>query len=665
MPASGRLPGPLYLAALLCLALASAPAAAHPLGENSITHFSMLHLHLDRLEVDLILDIAEYPTATILRDEIDTDRDGIDSPDEQQRWLDRKAVELAPQLKLSVDGQPVALEPMEHLVDTRTGQTIAPGRLIVTTPGVANLPTYRLIIRYRGNYPAPLGGQPHTLAYEDNTFPGRRGLMRILLERTSLIDQLPHADDRALAELSEGGIPEAVRTVLAQRGSGLSDEAMLKPGKDGQSWFIHDGPRRYLLEAKRGGLGIHRLPRVTTFPPRPDYWDECRLDPFIYEQYDPGHMPYERETSLRFQIEEIGADPTSPGLGAGLAAEPDPEALAAMLARLNDPRNDPAIRSPYQRNADRLIGLLQSPGGLWVFLTITGLAFAYGAIHALMPGHAKTLVAAYLISRHGTWWHAVVLAVVVTITHTALVVILGLVIWAFQATRPDLGPMLQLWLGVLAGLLVAVMGLALAWRAATGRTAHHHHHEHMHEHTHTHARPSWLRTLFTHSHPHPTAAEHSHSHSHSHPHNDKHTHHHQHEHHPIAEGDRITIRLLILMGITGGIVPCPTATIMMLLGIGANVVAGALYAIGIFSLGLALTLMAIGFLALGSRRFAARLLADTDQDGRERLSRHGHRLMLRILPAVSGLVVFALGAAIAMHYLYYLHTGAALFSWIR
>ena len=60
----------------------------------------------------------------------------------------------------------------------------------------------------------------------------------------------------------------------------------------------------------------------------------------------------------------------------------------------------------------------------------------------------------------------------------------------------------------------------------------------------------------------------------------------------------LTMRMLLLLGITGGIVPCPTATIILLLGISANVVAGALYAVGIFSLGLALTLMLIGFLAI-------------------------------------------------------------------
>lgn len=120
--------------------------------------------------------------------------------------------------------------------------------------------------------------------------------------------------------------------------------------------------------------------------------------------------------------------------------------------------------------------------------------------------------------------------------------------------------------------------------------------------------------------------------------------------------------MLLLLGITGGIVPCPTATIILLLGIGANVVAGALYAVGIFSLGLALTLMLIGFLALSSRRIAARLLSDARHEGE--LSTTGRRVLLQAIPALSGALVVALGLAITANYLHYLRTGQALFAWL-
>ena len=117
-----------------------------------------------------------------------------------------------------------------------------------------------------------------------------------------------------------------------------------------------------------------------------------------------------------------------------------------------------------------------------------------------------------------------------------------------------------------------------------------------------------------------------------------------------------------MLGIAGGIVPCPTATIIMLLGVGTGIVAGALYAIVVFSLGLALTLMLVGFLALSSRRYAARLLLDADK-GNE-LSPAGKRLLHRILPTLSGLAVVILGTFLTIHYIYRLTAGRTLFSWL-
>jgi ABC-type nickel/cobalt efflux system permease component RcnA len=120
--------------------------------------------------------------------------------------------------------------------------------------------------------------------------------------------------------------------------------------------------------------------------------------------------------------------------------------------------------------------------------------------------------------------------------------------------------------------------------------------------------------------------------------------------------------MLLLLGITGGIVPCPTAMIILLLGIGANVVAWSLYAVGVFSLGLALTLMLIGFAALASRRFATRLMADAEHEGE--LSPTGRRVMFQIIPALSGLVVVALGCMIAVNYLYSMRAGRPLIPWL-
>ena len=124
----------------------------------------------------------------------------------------------------------------------------------------------------------------------------------------------------------------------------------------------------------------------------------------------------------------------------------------------------------------------------------------------------------------------------------------------------------------------------------------------------------------------------------------------------------LTARMVLLLGITGGIVPCPTATIIMFLGIGANMVLGALYVVGIFSLGMALTLMLIGVLALSSRRYASKILSDAEHEGE--LSTKGKSIMLQIVPAISGIVVMVLGAAITANYIYIINTGRPLFNWL-
>ncbi len=288
---------------------------------------------------------------------------------------------------------------------------------------------------------------------------------------------------------------------------------------------------------------------------------------------------------------------------------------------------DVPVRTHFKMPTDLLLEL----GGKWG--GVAGLGA--GLFPEGLPPAAAALVAST----------AVLLAVVVTVTHTALVVILGLVIWFYQRTHPQIGPSVQLWLGTIAGLLVAGMGLSLLYRAFVG--GHHHDHSHGHHHhpPHEHHR----------DHTHPHHEDHGHLHDHSHRHAD--------EHHDHGPPNRVTVRMLLLLGVTGGLVPCPTATIIMLLGIGANVVIGALYAVLVFSLGLALTLMTVGFFALYSRRFAARLMTAPDHNGAP--SAHGHWLLNRLIPALSGLAVLALGVALTVHYLHLLRTGRALFAWLQ
>ncbi len=572
----------------------AATALSHPLGNDNVEHVNVLWIFPDRVEVDCLLFIAENQSSRIKQDEIDTDKDGFASTDEQQAWLELEAGRQKDRLRVTLDGRPLPLRTVEAPVDPNSGMRSFSNRLIIEQPGLGGMPTYRLLIRYVTRFDRPLTDAVHMLTFEDSSYLSSPGLKRILLER---------------------------------------------------------------------------LPDIEVLPPHPEFWT---TDPFLFEQYDPANLPQERSAIIQFRLAaDAGIPATGPTQEKTVSGRPHAAGRPDVPDRYEKGLTAPVagVQTTYQAQANRLMELLQLRWGLMVFVMITGLAFTWGAAHALMPGHAKTVVAAYLISQSGTYWHAVLLAVVVTITHTALVVALG-VIWAFyQATNPALGPKVQLWLGLVSGLLVAGMGLTLIWRACRGSLARHHH-----DHGHPELR-SRFRRLFSHSHVHPSPHAHDHPRDHATAHHHGHDHGHPHDHNHAAmppmpyatspsatASDRVTGRMILMLGITGGIVPCPTATIIMLLGIGANVVVGALYAVAVFSLGLALTLMLIGFLALSSRRFAARLMSSDDQA--ERLSGGGRLILLRVVPAVSGLAVVLLGLAISANYVHYMRTGTTLFRWM-
>jgi nickel/cobalt exporter len=197
-----------------------------------------------------------------------------------------------------------------------------------------------------------------------------------------------------------------------------------------------------------------------------------------------------------------------------------------------------------------------------LILLLLGAAFGWGALHALSPGHGKTMVAGYLVGARGTPRHAAILGLTVTATHTIAVFALGLVTLA--ASQYVLPEQLYPWLGVLSGLLVVCIGFSVMrsrfrrWRAVSSSAEHGHHHEHGHGHSH-------------------------------------------HHHHP-PEGP-ITMRSLIGLGVSGGIVPCPSALVVLIAAISQHRVGLGMVLILAFSLGLAATLTAVGLAVVwGGRR---------------------------------------------------------------
>lgn len=200
-------------------------------------------------------------------------------------------------------------------------------------------------------------------------------------------------------------------------------------------------------------------------------------------------------------------------------------------------------------------------------LTVIGIAVAFGlgAIHALSPGHGKTIVAAYLVGSRGTFKHAVFLGVMVTFTHTVSVFLLGFV--TLFLSKYVLAETLFPILGAISGLSIVWVGAALFFRRLRSARGHHHHHSHGPHH------------------------HHDHTHSHTHDHGDGHSHSH------VPEGE-ITLASLIALGASGGLVPCPSALVLLLSAISLGRTGLGILLLTGFSAGLAVVLMGMGVLVL-------------------------------------------------------------------
>ncbi|WP_375468862.1 nickel/cobalt transporter [uncultured Nostoc sp.] len=202
------------------------------------------------------------------------------------------------------------------------------------------------------------------------------------------------------------------------------------------------------------------------------------------------------------------------------------------------------------------------------FLTILialAIAFLWGGLHALSPGHGKTIVGAYLVGSRSNAQHALFLGLIVTITHTAGIFALGLV--TLGTSEFILTEQLYPWLSVLSGVLVTVIGLNLFISRLQG-------------------------TQVSHSHDHDLDHEHSHDLHHHHHHV-----HHEHSHLP-PDGDLSSMNWssLLALGISGGLLPCPSALVVLLSAIAMGRIGFGLALVSAFSLGLAAVLTGIGLM---------------------------------------------------------------------
>jgi nickel/cobalt exporter len=201
----------------------------------------------------------------------------------------------------------------------------------------------------------------------------------------------------------------------------------------------------------------------------------------------------------------------------------------------------------------------------WLYLPI---AVVLGALHALEPGHAKSLMAAYIVAIRGTTRQAVVLAVSAATGHTIIVWILAIA--ALALGERYIVDQAEPWLIALSGVLIVLLAIRMLW-ILRRRNRHSHHHGHDHDRDHCH--------------------EHQYDHGHS--------------HEPPPISGQVGTGQIIWFGFTGGLLPCPAAIAVLLICIQLKAFALGVAMVAAFSVGLALTLIAIGLAVVwGSGKLA-------------------------------------------------------------
>ena len=253
------------------------------------------------------------------------------------------------------------------------------------------------------------------------------------------------------------------------------------------------------------------------------------------------------------------------------------------------------------------------------FLALLVGAFAVGALHALEPGHGKTVVAAYLIGSKGTVADAALLGGVVTLTHTFSVYLLAaasVLLVSYLAQEQ-----VHYWLSVASGLLVLAVGLALLAVRLRGRQAGRHEHAHQ-EHNHPHPDHHEQGRVEMRDGLRVRVVEH-----------DGHTH--------VMPEAKVGLGALVALGVSGGIVPCPAALALIPAALSLGKLLQGLSLVLAFSLGLALVLIAIGIFTVKGFGAAARYL------------RADNARLTRRLALASALFISLLGALLTAKALWF------------
>ncbi len=420
----------------------------------------------------------------------------------------------------------------------------------------------------------------------------------------------------------------------------------------------------------------------SSYPPVIDLEDDCRVVPCHHVQWSlfsaPVTVPAGRPVSVSFETKafpdndgffhyEIVGEATTI-LTSSVVEQPEFDANTSMPASpeirrieftyvpgqvvgeaaaggVATAREEPAAPPARRAQLDTfMVGLrifrqwasayFEGAFSLWGFLVIMAAAYVYGGLHAVAPGHAKTITAAYLIGSQATRWHAALLGIVVTVSHTWSILVLAVVTHLFYG-----GEVPSQTHGIVmaaSGGLITLLGLVQFVGRLRGRSLLGHHHG---------------------------PGGHSHGpdgHSHVHVHGEGDHRHDTHEHSPghrddghghgraAAEepGDQaITVKSLVLLGFSGGIVPCPGALWIYFLALSLHRTFEGVILIAALGAGLATVLTAIGLLTVRVRRsLLLRAAGEEGQDGRRHpRARRAAAWLGRQIGLIAPCIIAALG----------------------
>ncbi len=550
------LSGTLFLAFLLGMCR---PASAHPMGNFSVNHYSKIILESNRIRVRYFIDLAEIPAYQELQ-QANLSATAIDPNSAAViHYVAERGAQLGQGLILDVDGKSATL------------RLVSSG--VIFPPGAGGLPTMKMGFVYEAAYPSiPSTMDRHhvSLYYGDNNYPGHTGWKEItaLASAGNLMSSSVPATDRS-AELSN-----------------YPTDLLTSPPQD--------------LEASL----------VASLAPLPTIASEVQSVRGSQPASDRNVATVPALNHSKDKVGSAAIRSASPSAKAsGRSSQPGSATSSTIRLKANQ----------QQTPRSRFTELIQAQNlSAWFLFSAVLIAIGLGALHALEPGHGKTIVAAYLVGSKGTVRHAFLLGIIVTASHTAGVFALGAI--TLCASRYIMPEQLYPWLGALSGIAIAGLGCYMLLRRLTG-TATDHSHAPGASNAHW---TFWKRSKSEESEgnsvgssPNPTQS--------------------------------VSLAQLFTLGITGGIIPCPAALIVLLSAVTLHRIGLGFFLIVAFSVGLAAVLIGFGMLMVYARRFVTCLQIDGP-------------LTRRWLPVASSAFITVLGLILTIQAISAVHLNSHLFS---